>query len=374
MLQFAFITLLAASPPQIPPDAAHLGGLAAQVAADFDPTRQAFVTKEGAVGLASLELALRLASRQAAEGSKWRERAVQTLQWSTTLYDSVGGGFVHGLNDKDPQRPIFRKYLADNAELLESEAHAYWLTGDETHRRNAQRTADYLDRVLIDPRGEFHSAQSGGSEFSAEASGRGARAYLTYYRLSGKENYRRFALHALDHAWENAWDPAAGFVHPAQVGKATAGLLADAVFMGEALLEAYRVADRDHDLAHARMLGDFLLARLRDEKRGAFLSSATPVKGKGYSRGKGGRDSETNAEAVRFLMDLSRSSGEKRYTQDARTTLQYFLPRLSKDAEEVAAWALALDEFLAPPPDRPPAPRPVPRAEERPQPRSKRYR
>jgi uncharacterized protein YyaL (SSP411 family) len=342
--------------------------------AEYDSAAGAFISKQGALRHDEVELALRLAKRGGHDAASWRDRALSSLRWADGLYDSVGGGFVHSLRDLNPTIPVFDKWTADNAALLELRLDAYWLTGDSGHLRTAHRVTDYMERVLTDPRGGFFLGQVGSRETYPAPTARGARAYLRYFRATGKPPWRVFALRSLDRVWASAWDSTYGFVRAADVGRPTAGLLEDAVAMGSALLEAYQLAGRPRDLARARVLGRFVLERCQDPDRGGFFGTAEVPRRKGLRLLRRTREPDANAAAARWLTALGRATRDAAYTAAARRALAAFAPRAAEKGNAAAAWALALDEFLAAPPQRPAPPKEPPPAERKPQPRSRRYR
>jgi uncharacterized protein YyaL (SSP411 family) len=372
MHAFLLATLLLAAPPPVPLDAALLNRLAARVEADYDTSQRAFARHDGTLDLPALELSLRLARRPRPDTSAWRARALNTLAWAGGLYDSVGGGYVRSLRDKDPSHPTFEKWLADNVGLVECHLDAFWLTGDEQHSRLAREVVAYVQRAMVDPRGGFMPGRVWRQALWAEPTGRGARAYLRFYRASGERSWREFALRSLDRTWESSWDSTLGFVRLAEVGPGTAGHVVDLVTFGEGLLEAYEIAQRPADLARARLLGDFLLARAEDPEKGGFFSTASIAQHKLFKVQRRTREPEENGSAAEFLFHLGEATGERRFADAGRRALAVFAPAAVEKGDAAAECALALDRMLAPPPPRPQAPE-VTEPSKKP-PRSKRYR
>jgi uncharacterized protein len=80
------------------------------------------------------------------------------------IYDQLGGGFHRYAVDAIWLVPHFEKMLYDNAQLVRVYLHAYQVTGDESYRRVAVETLDYVDREMLDPKGGFYSSQDADSE------------------------------------------------------------------------------------------------------------------------------------------------------------------------------------------------------------------
>ena len=149
------------------------------------------------------------------------------------LHDGVEGGFFRYCTTRQWTDPHFEKMLDDNARLLTLFLHAFQVTGDESYREVARKTAEYVKARLMLPSGLF-----GGSQDADE----------TYYGLSAEERAGRPAP---------AVDPTA-YAGPNGL-MVSAFLLASALVEG-ALLAAYRYpgARRKppvHDLEHLVVVG-----------------------------------------------------------------------------------------------------------------------
>src|SRR2546421_6016551 len=80
------------------------------------------------------------------------------------MYDQLGGGFHRYSVDAKWLVPHFEKMLYDNALLTRLYLHVYQITKDETARRTAAETLDYVVREMTDSRGGFYSSQDADSE------------------------------------------------------------------------------------------------------------------------------------------------------------------------------------------------------------------
>ena len=80
------------------------------------------------------------------------------------MYDQLGGGFHRYSVDAKWLVPHFEKMLYDNALLSRLYLHVYQITKDESARRRAEETLDYVAREMTDARGGFYSSQDADSE------------------------------------------------------------------------------------------------------------------------------------------------------------------------------------------------------------------
>ena len=80
------------------------------------------------------------------------------------LYDQLGGGFHRYSTDARWLVPHFEKMLYDNAQLSRLYLHAWQATKDDSFRRVAVETLEYVAREMTDDGGGFYSTQDADSE------------------------------------------------------------------------------------------------------------------------------------------------------------------------------------------------------------------
>jgi uncharacterized protein YyaL (SSP411 family) len=80
------------------------------------------------------------------------------------MYDQLGGGFHRYSTDATWLVPHFEKMLYDNAQLARVYLHAWQITQNDSYRRIATQTLDYVAREMTDPHGGFYSTQDADSE------------------------------------------------------------------------------------------------------------------------------------------------------------------------------------------------------------------
>jgi uncharacterized protein YyaL (SSP411 family)/aryl-alcohol dehydrogenase-like predicted oxidoreductase len=80
------------------------------------------------------------------------------------IYDQIGGGFARYSTDDRWLVPHFEKMLYDNALLSHVYVEAYQVTREDTYRRIASDTLDYVLREMTSAEGGFYSATDADSE------------------------------------------------------------------------------------------------------------------------------------------------------------------------------------------------------------------
>src|SRR5439155_12195575 len=120
---------------------------------------------------------------------------------------------------------------------------AWRATGDERYLKDAGRVAGFVDRVLLDGRGGFVSAQVGDRELEPAANGVAIRAWLAWAAAHDRDpRLRDFALKSIDRVWETSFDPLGVLLRRGTMGEVlTWPQLADQVEMGRALIVAWRM-------------------------------------------------------------------------------------------------------------------------------------
>jgi len=106
------------------------------------------------------------ATRVDREDSKALEMARLTLHAMASggIYDQLGGGFCRYSVDERWAIPHFEKMLYDNGPLLALYAEAYSATGEQSFRRVAIETAEWVMRDMQSPAGGYYSTLDADSE------------------------------------------------------------------------------------------------------------------------------------------------------------------------------------------------------------------
>jgi uncharacterized protein YyaL (SSP411 family) len=127
--------------------------------------------------------------------------------------------------------------------------------------------------------------------------------------------------------------------------------LDDYAFLISALLELLQQDFASADLEFACALADVLLEEFEDRAAGGFFFTGRSHE-RLIHRPKSGHDNATasgNALAASVLARLSALTGEARYGEAARRTLELFHPAMRAHPSGFAAMAIALEEWLSGP-------------------------
>ena len=346
-----------AGPPSTPEatrpvdERAQLERLCDLVTASYDSARGGFVSKAGVPSESAVELGL-LLGRDAA-GADWKRRSLATIAWTRSLMDTMSGGFVTRRPRSDAEGTAFETRTDVNGRRLAVLLAAWRATGDERYRKDAGRVANFMDRVLLDGRGGFVSAQVGDRDLEPDANGVAIHAWLTWAAANTNPVARDFAIRSIERVWETCFDPLGVLLRRGNLGEVLAWpRLADQVEMGRALLLSWRLCGRHQDLERARALGRVMIAKFEDRTRGGFMTQARPKKDGTIHRA--GREPFENARAVLFLAELVAATGERDFHDAARRAVASFEEAQGKGGLEAADWALARRALLEP--DAPEAP------------------
>ncbi|TMQ73358.1 MAG: hypothetical protein E6K80_00350 [Candidatus Eisenbacteria bacterium] len=340
MHAFALVFLAAAHAPiEIGADPHTLyARLASQVEAAYDSARGGFVLKSQVPVESAVELAFRQAASHA-PGS-WLHEAETTLRWTHGLMDTLTGGYVQSGNLGDADKGSMDKRADSNGRRLELLVTAWQSTGDDGYRREAARVVDWADRVLLDGRGGFVSAQVGDRELVPADNGPIVHAWLAWAAATHDAARKNFALRSLDRVWDECWMEKLGLVRRNEMGDiAKEPRLEDQVEMGRAYLLAARLCGRPEDGERASQIGDLVLQRFV-EPNGSFRSQSTPNKNGSIKKAKS--VASENAHAARFLCELSELTQDAKYRAAAGRAIEPFAKDMAKAGLEAANWALAV--------------------------------
>jgi uncharacterized protein YyaL (SSP411 family) len=337
--------------PPVQDEPALLTYLAGRAAACYDSTRGGFVGRNGVPRASAVRLGFLLS--QDDPDNPWHDRAIATLDWTLSLRDTVGGGFLHAADDQALDIPSFHKRTDSNAERLELLLQGFEVTGDPVYRNHAAQVVDYFQRVLLDGRGGFVAGQSGDRDLIPEANGYAIRAWCAWAVATADPRVRSFAYKSVDQVWAKCWEDGVGLLRKDNFGEVIeTPQLIDQVEMGRALVMVASIGNRESDRARAAVLGDLLLGVWEDKEKGGFATHAK-VDDKGRVKNSG-RDSYANAQAALFLAELATLTGEEKYRDGARRAIAVFTPEIEKPDFEAADWALAVRALSID--DRPEAP------------------
>lgn len=325
--------------------------LCARVAASWDTTRGGFVSKDGVPSESAVALALLLGRDDAHR--EWRDRALETIDWTRGLLDTLGGGYYTRRAENGAAPETFSMRTDVNARRLVNLLVAWRTTGDERYLRDAKRVAGFVDRVLIDGRGGFVAAPVGDRNLEPAANGAAIHAWLTWAASSGDTRNRDFVNRSIERVWESCFDPKGVLLRRGDFGEVVmAPQLLDQVEMGRALVLSSALCGRPQDLKRAIGLGMIVIEKFTDPKEGGFMTQAMPKKDGSIRRAP--VRARENARAALFFAELAAATGSDVYRVAARSAWE----AAAKDQDEwgldAADWALAFRAVLTP--ERPVSP------------------
>jgi uncharacterized protein YyaL (SSP411 family) len=146
-----------------PLDEALLGKALASLQGAFDPRWGGFGGAPKFPQPMVLEFLLRMSLRGSPEAKTMLEGTLDRMA-AGGIYDQLGGGFARYSTDAAWHVPHFEKMLYDNAQLARVYGRAWQVTRNDTYRRVATETLDYLLREMQHPEGAFFSSQDADSE------------------------------------------------------------------------------------------------------------------------------------------------------------------------------------------------------------------
>jgi len=133
------------------------------IQAAFDDINGGFGEAPRPAHVPAIEFMLRAGGRGVARATTVAEATLRKMAQGG-IYDQIGGGFHHLSVDRTWRVPRFEKLLVDNALLARCYTHAWQLLKDDTFRRIALETLEYLLRDLADPAGAFFAGEFAGEE------------------------------------------------------------------------------------------------------------------------------------------------------------------------------------------------------------------
>jgi uncharacterized protein YyaL (SSP411 family) len=269
------------------------------------------------------------------------------------LCDPVWGGFYRYAVNRDWSHPHFEKMLYVQAGTLDNYLDAYQITSDSKYGETAAGIEAYVNRFLSDQvDGGFYASQDadvgshdpgatlifGEDYFSKDEmkrletgipyvdeslytdwNGQMASAYFRLYQVLGDDHARKFALKTVDRLLcENMKDDC--MCHRSDVNAPIYGLLADQVYFGIALVDAYQSTGNKKYLNDAKKIAQFMITQLQDIVQGGFHSKLDNPHAIGHLSERHKPFTE-NVAAAKFLADLHYLTGDDMLRKYAIKTL-----------------------------------------------------
>jgi uncharacterized protein len=281
------------------------------------------------------------------------------------IHDRGAGGYFRTSTGPDWDQPHREKLLAEQAGLILICLRTHRITQRYEYARMAEDIIGYLNARLFDnSTGAFYGCedflrtqsaeQATGDEFFTiidrcvytDANAVAIVAYLDAAETLRRTDCKERALRALEIIWDHCRAPGGGMFHYYLDGASYApGLLSDQVFMGSALLKAYKVTGKREYRERAKELAEFVVARFKNPAGGYF-----DLETNGYAYLSLRMTLiEQNGPAASFFLALMQATGDFRWREATVWALSAFKESYRSYGIYAAAYGKALGEYLAAP-------------------------
>jgi uncharacterized protein YyaL (SSP411 family) len=283
-----------------------------------------------------------------------RARGKRTLEAVRThLFDTYDGGFYRFAETRRWGEPHREKLADENAALLRAFTTGYLYTGEDSYRKTAKRTVEYLTTTAWT--GNTFAASQAASDYYtleptereetepphvdptalADRNGMIADALFRFAAVTDHDGATRYAERALEYVLETLTDD--GRVAHFEGERSEAGLLADYARVLSGLTAAAQVTGPEGWIGPAQTIADDAIESLVAAD-GSFRD--------GVPSGPGLLDRPlyplgTNAEMADALLDLEALTGEQEYGEAATDALATFAGAYDRMGVEAAGYAAA---------------------------------
>lgn len=179
-------------------------------------------------------------------------------------------------------------------------------------------------------------------------------AFLSAYKVLGREDCKAQAMKTLDLVMNRAFSPTEGMAHALTEGEARVrGQLDDQIWTVQALLDMHEVTGRAGDLQRAEALMTLMFERFWDPQGGGFFdtdgSATIGLLRQRYKNIQDAPSSSSNGVAGLCLIRLYHLTGNEAYRDRARALLSAFVPEGTGFGYFAASYALSVEFYLRPP-------------------------
>lgn len=278
------------------------------------------------------------------------------------------GGFFRYSSKRDWSEPHREKLLGDHAGLLVNALHVFELTRESYFEAMAREIIDCLAHGFHDAvHPYFHGCRDyirlvpgralpdGATRHEAkgmfsladpwlytDANARTVSAYLRASRQLGREDCQECALETLRFLQQRCRDGSRGMAHCVDGPPGAAGLLADQVAMGRALVEGFEASGEAAFIDDAEALAAFVETHLTNPAGGFF-----DIAEKGPARLYYPLTLLTeNGAAALFFVKLYNATRKEQYRNAAEWALKCFAGNFADYGLHAAEYGLGLQAFL----------------------------
>ena len=328
-----------------------------QYSGDFDPTHGGFGQAPKFPPATGLSFLLRQYSKTKDDQTLHMLQKTLDAMASGGIYDHIGGGFARYSTDERWLVPHFEKMLYDNALLARTYVEAYQVTQDESYRRIATETLDYIIREMTSVEGGFYSATDADSEgvegkffvwtpqqiHTVVSNKEDARRFCAYYDITDDGNWEQQSIpntpksleqvaQELGCSPEDLWatiERVRPMIYQARLQRIPPGLDDKVItawngMMISAMAEAARVLGNQKYLDAATRAADFLLTTLSQPGNRLLRT---------YRAGEAHLNAclEDYAYLAEALIDLYEAGASERYLHEAVSLAERIVENFSDE-------------------------------------------
>lgn len=285
------------------------------------------------------------------------------------IWDREEGGFFRYATRRTWGAPHYEKILDENARLLLVYLHAYQLTDDASYLDVIQRTMEYWERTLYDPkRSAFRGSQDADQDYyrltatqrtSVRAPGVDPVVYTSWNAAAvvallqvsyvlDDPTASEMARRIIESLWQHCYQPGEGMAHYYLRSAGGNGLLTDQLWMAKALLYAYEALSEPTFLERAKTLAKVIESQYADADEGGFYGTSISASMVGALRYRQ-KPLEENALASDIFLRLAQLTADDAYRLRSTSTLRAMTTVYQKHGYHAARYAAAVQRALHPP-------------------------
>lgn len=281
------------------------------------------------------------------------------------LFDEVGGGFFRYCATRDWRSPHTEKLLETNVKLLNNYLDAARIIDRESYRKVAVQTCSFICSELWDEENKafFGSQDADDDYYELEAlyrkdrkppqvdrtiyaglNAQAASAFLKAGAVLDEPALQEMALSALEFVLNNMYTPERGVYHYFDTSRHILGLLADQIYLCDALLQAVEYRGENRYLDVIRDLIETIVKK-QGSDRGGFYDIPHDRMARGGLR-RQNRSILENAAMASVLIRFHSITFDQTYIDLAERTLKAFAHDYHLYGYFTAGYARAVDLFF----------------------------
>lgn len=293
----------------------------------------------------------------------------KSLLGEKKIFDEDEGGYFRYAVNRDWSNPHCEKMLETNTLLLENNLDAFTALKKDCFKQTAEETIEYLLENLSDEQGWFYGSQEADEKYYkldilrrketkkpetdktlyTSTNCQTINAFLKAGKILEKPELEKHALKALEFLLQKCFDPDKGTSHywKQENGAEMFGMLADNVYLAEALLKAFETTQQKPFLEQAQRQTELTMKKFWDKNQKALADTAEENEKIGYLKFSRTMLKE-NCKMAEILCKLSMLAEKREYWKKAGT----LLASLQKETEKLGVFACpfgtALEQYLNP--------------------------